>query len=283
MFAVLHCSRSSAPVLSILKPWGRIRWRASAPQYASGVVMTTVAQHTITGLAARAVGVTKAYGTGATAVTALDDISVDIRRGRFTAIMGPSGSGKSTLMHALAGLDTVDSGEVWIGETQLNTLSDKRPRGPAAQPGRVRLPAVQPAADADRRGEHHAAAGDRQAQAGPGVVRPGRGGRRARRPADPPAERAVRRAAAAGRVRAGAAAQAGRDLRRRADRQPGLPFQQRDPALPAPLGRRVQPDHRDGHPRRRAPRPTRTGWCSCWTASWCTSCSSRTPTRCWTP
>jgi putative ABC transport system ATP-binding protein len=80
---------------------------------------------TITGLAARAVGVTKKYGTGATAVTALDGISVDIRRGRFTAIMGPSGSGKSTLMHALAGLDTVDSGEVWIGETRLTTLSDK--------------------------------------------------------------------------------------------------------------------------------------------------------------
>jgi putative ABC transport system ATP-binding protein len=85
--------------------------------------MTTTA--TITGLAARAVGVTKRYGTGATAVTALDGISVDIRRGRFTAIMGPSGSGKSTLMHALAGLDTVDSGEVWIGETRLTTLSDK--------------------------------------------------------------------------------------------------------------------------------------------------------------
>jgi len=90
--------------------------------------MTTTAVEntdTLTGLAARAVGVTKAYGTGATAVVALDDISVDIRRGRFTAIMGPSGSGKSTLMHALAGLDTVDSGEVWIGETRLTTLSDK--------------------------------------------------------------------------------------------------------------------------------------------------------------
>jgi putative ABC transport system ATP-binding protein len=90
--------------------------------------MTTTAVEntdTLTGLAARAVGVTKAYGTGATAVVALDDISVDVRRGRFTAIMGPSGSGKSTLMHALAGLDTVDSGEVWIGETRLTTLSDK--------------------------------------------------------------------------------------------------------------------------------------------------------------
>jgi putative ABC transport system ATP-binding protein len=87
--------------------------------------MTTTAPDTLTGLAARAVGVTKAYGTGAAAVVALDDISVDIGRGRFTAIMGPSGSGKSTLMHALAGLDTVDSGEVWIGETRLTSLSDK--------------------------------------------------------------------------------------------------------------------------------------------------------------
>jgi len=87
--------------------------------------MTTVTQETITGLAARADGVTKAYGTGAATVTALDDLSVDVHRGRFTAIMGPSGSGKSTLMHCLAGLDTVDSGEVWIGETELSGLNDK--------------------------------------------------------------------------------------------------------------------------------------------------------------
>jgi putative ABC transport system ATP-binding protein len=87
--------------------------------------MTTLSKETITGLAARAVGVTKAYGTGAASVVALDDISVDVRRGQFTAIMGPSGSGKSTLMHCLAGLDTVDSGEVWIGETLLADLGDR--------------------------------------------------------------------------------------------------------------------------------------------------------------
>jgi putative ABC transport system ATP-binding protein len=87
--------------------------------------MTTVVQDKITGYAAAATGVTKAYGTGATAVTALDDISVDIARGQFTAIMGPSGSGKSTLMHCLAGLDTVDAGEIRIGETLLNGLGDK--------------------------------------------------------------------------------------------------------------------------------------------------------------
>ena len=59
-------------------------------------------------------------------MTALDAVDVDIETGRFTAIMGPSGSGKSTLMHCLAGLDSISSGQVWIGDTELSTLSDKR-------------------------------------------------------------------------------------------------------------------------------------------------------------
>jgi putative ABC transport system ATP-binding protein len=75
--------------------------------------------------AARAVDVTKVYGSGDAAVTALDGVSLDVERGRFTAIMGPSGSGKSTLMHCLAGLDSVTGGEVFIGETSLAGLSDK--------------------------------------------------------------------------------------------------------------------------------------------------------------
>ena len=77
-------------------------------------------------MAARAVDVVKRYGTGPTAVTALDRVSVDIARGEFTAIMGPSGSGKSTLMHCLAGLDSVTSGSVSIGEVELRGLSDKK-------------------------------------------------------------------------------------------------------------------------------------------------------------
>jgi putative ABC transport system ATP-binding protein len=79
-----------------------------------------------TAAAVRAVDVWKTYGAGDTAVTALRGVSVALDRGRFVAIMGPSGSGKSTLMHCLAGLDTVSSGEVYIGDTNLNGLSDRR-------------------------------------------------------------------------------------------------------------------------------------------------------------
>jgi putative ABC transport system ATP-binding protein len=68
----------------------------------------------------------KTYGRGATAVRALDGASVDLQRGAFTAIMGPSGSGKSTLMHALAGLDTVDSGQVLLADTDLTQLSERQ-------------------------------------------------------------------------------------------------------------------------------------------------------------
>lgn len=77
------------------------------------------------GTAARARGLTKAYGSGETAVIALDAVDVDIVRGRFTAVMGPSGSGKSTLMHCLAGLDTVSGGQVWLGDTEITGLRDR--------------------------------------------------------------------------------------------------------------------------------------------------------------
>jgi putative ABC transport system ATP-binding protein len=68
----------------------------------------------------------KVYGSGDTAVRALDRVSVSFPRGQFTAIMGPSGSGKSTLMHCAAGLDTVDGGSIRLGDTDLTTLSDKQ-------------------------------------------------------------------------------------------------------------------------------------------------------------
>ena len=77
-------------------------------------------------VAASARQVTKAYGSGETRVVALDAVDVDIERSRFTAIMGPSGSGKSTLMHCLAGLDTVTSGHIRIGDTEITDLKDKK-------------------------------------------------------------------------------------------------------------------------------------------------------------
>ncbi|MBO3752303.1 ABC transporter ATP-binding protein [Streptosporangiaceae bacterium NEAU-GS5] len=77
-------------------------------------------------LAARASGVTKVYGMGDASVTALDNVTLGIPSGRFTAIMGPSGSGKSTLMHCLAGLDAVSSGQVYVGDVELTRLDDKR-------------------------------------------------------------------------------------------------------------------------------------------------------------
>ena len=74
--------------------------------------------------AARAENLTKVYGSGATEVVALDNVTVSFPAGLFTAIMGPSGSGKSTLMHVLAGLDNVTSGRVFVGDVDLTTLRD---------------------------------------------------------------------------------------------------------------------------------------------------------------
>jgi len=85
--------------------------------------MTTLA--TATRAAVSVTNLVKVYGTGDTSVRALDGVSVDFGAGEFTAIMGPSGSGKSTLMHCAAGLDTVTSGSVLLGSTELTRLGDR--------------------------------------------------------------------------------------------------------------------------------------------------------------
>ena len=69
---------------------------------------------------------TRRYGSGDAAVDALRGISIDLARGRFTAIMGPSGSGKSTLMHVLAGLDEPTTGAVWIDGVQITALKERQ-------------------------------------------------------------------------------------------------------------------------------------------------------------
>jgi len=76
--------------------------------------------------AARAAVAHKVYGSGDSEVRALDGIDVAFEKGKFTAIMGPSGSGKSTLMHCIAGLDSLTSGSVFIGDTNLSSLNDKQ-------------------------------------------------------------------------------------------------------------------------------------------------------------
>src|SRR5580765_7517915 len=85
-------------------------------QTATGVTADTVA---------RTVDAVKVYGSGDTEVRALDGVSLDLPAGHFTAIMGPSGSGKSTLMHCMAGLDALTSGNAYIGDVDLGSLSDK--------------------------------------------------------------------------------------------------------------------------------------------------------------
>ena len=77
------------------------------------------------GAAVHATGLRKSYGRGDTAVTALAGVSLTVPVGELAAIMGPSGSGKSTLMHCVAGLDTVDAGQIQIGGVSIVGLGDK--------------------------------------------------------------------------------------------------------------------------------------------------------------
>ena len=74
--------------------------------------------------AVQAIGVSKVYGSDATAVRALDDLSINVPEAGFTAIMGPSGSGKSTLLHCLAGLDRPTAGQIFLGEVDITARSE---------------------------------------------------------------------------------------------------------------------------------------------------------------
>jgi putative ABC transport system ATP-binding protein len=89
-------------------------------------MQSTLDERRETRLAARAADAVKIYGKGDAAVRALDGISAEFPAGMFTAIMGPSGSGKSTLLHCMAGLDSLTSGQVFIGDIDLTALDEKR-------------------------------------------------------------------------------------------------------------------------------------------------------------
>ena len=87
--------------------------------------VTATIPPTTTAIAARAVHASKVYGAGNTQVHALDAIDVEFGRAQYTAIMGPSGSGKSTLLHCLAGLDRLTEGQVFLGDIDISSLSEK--------------------------------------------------------------------------------------------------------------------------------------------------------------
>ncbi len=72
----------------------------------------------------RATSVTKQYQMGEVAVDALDNVSFDVEKGDFVAVMGPSGSGKSTLLHLLGGLDEPTSGDITLAGRPISKLSD---------------------------------------------------------------------------------------------------------------------------------------------------------------
>ena len=206
--------------------------------------------------------VRKTYARG---VVALDGVTVDFPAGSMTAVMGPSGSGKSTLLHCAAGLDEPDSGEVTLvgvplagkTETELTELRREHvafvfqqfnlmPALTVRQ--NVTLPALlaDVAPDEDWVTE---------------VLRPGR----ARRPGRPPAERAVRRAAAAGGDRPGAGQPRRGRVRRRADRRARQPDRARG-ARAAPGGRAAAARRSSSSPTTRWPPHTPTRCCSWSTA-----------------
>ena len=194
--------------------------------------------------------VTRRYGEQDSAVDALRGVSMRVPPGEFTAVMGPSGSGKSTLMHILAGLDVPTTGQVWIGGEEITEMGDdeltllrRRRIGFIFQFFNL-LPmltaeqnVVLPLSIAGEKPERDWVD---EVIAKVGLVRP----------AHPQALRALRRPAAARGDRPRARLAPDDPVRRRADRQPRLHDQRRDPRADAGFRRQPWPDDADGHPRR---------------------------------
>src|SRR5438445_174002 len=93
--------------------------------------------------------------TGGARTVALDDVTLHIAAGEFTAVMGASGSGKSTLLNLVAGLDRATSGRIVVDGIDLTRANEEpaRPISPLARG--VRLPVLQSPLEPDRVGERH--------------------------------------------------------------------------------------------------------------------------------
>ena len=200
---------------------------------------------------------------------ALDGVTVEFPAGAFTAIMGPSGSGKSTLMHCMAGLDSLTSGSAFIGDQDLVGPRRPRPHRAAAQPDRLRLPVLQPDADAERRAT---TSGCRCAWPGAAGIRPGSTRSRGRSACadrlDAPAVPSSPAGSSSGspsRGRWSAGRTSSSPTSRPETSTPGPA--RRCSALPAAGGRRTRPDRRHGHPRSDRRRAPPTGSCSSPTAA----------------
>jgi len=72
----------------------------------------------------RVSGVSKSFRRGSERVEVLDDLHLNVREGEFLGLMGPSGSGKTTLLNLIAGLDSPDKGEVWVGDQLVSEMSE---------------------------------------------------------------------------------------------------------------------------------------------------------------
>ena len=190
--------------------------------------MTATTTFTTLAAAVRAEEATKVYGSGSTAVRARRREPGDPR----AALHRHHGAVRLRQVHPHA-----LHGRARQPDLRPHLRRRPGPRHPVRQgasparlrPRRVRVPGVQPAADAQRGREHHAPARPRRPQGRSGLVRPRGRHRRPGRPAAPPPVRAVGRPAAARRRGPRPGQPARGDLRRRADRQPRLPQRGRDP------------------------------------------------------
>ena len=167
----------------------------------------------------------KTYELGKTQVKALCEVTFDVQKNEFMAIMGPSGSGKSTLMNLLGCLDTPTEGR-YLLNGKLVSADDRERAGLYPQPGdRVRLPGLQPPAAGHGLPQRRAAPdlqGHEKEGAG-GNGPPGPRARRHERADDPPAARALGRRAPAGGHRPGPGQRAVAHPGRRADRATSTP------------------------------------------------------------